>query len=175
MATVYQSVAFGTRGRPEHPRPSTSRSSQQSIDKHADRAAAWWDCGDAWERQLQKSQPNNNSAPWQEMPSRQHRPPRAHLPPNLGTSSVHLQPFVGENVHATVRVAAELRTINDFVVSLYGLRTDGHVGHLFMVADRLDFLRQGDYETYKEQRVSLLFCLLDFRPRSANVPCVWTE
>ena len=48
---------------------------------------------------------------------------------------------MGESVNVTARVAAQLRPITDFDVSLFGPRTDGPPEGCLMVADRLELMR----------------------------------
>ena len=115
---------------------------QQFVDNFADREPSVRDGGDARERHVQKSQLTDDTALWKKMSSRKHWLLRGRLPPNLGESAADIQSFVGESIDVTAGVAAQLRDVSNFDVSMYGPRADRPVDHLVFVADRLDLLRQ---------------------------------
>ena len=115
---------------------------QQFMGNVGDRQPAPRDSGDVRERQLRKSQINDDTALLKNMASRKHWVLRGRIPPNIGDSAADIQSFVGEAVNVTTSAATQIRGISDFDVHAYGPRADGIVDHLLMVADRLDFLRQ---------------------------------
>ena len=111
---------------------------QPFMDNFADREPSERDSGDARERHVQKSQITDHTALWKKVSSRKHWLLRGRLPSDLGESAVDIQSFVGESVNVTAVVAAQLRTVSNVDVVVYGPRADRPVDHLVMVADRLD-------------------------------------
>ena len=98
---------------------------QQFIDNQAAQGGPSRQGDDARERLLQKSQLSEDAAAWKKPNSRKHWFVRGRIPPNIGEAPADIQAFVGEGVHVTARVAAQLRSLSDFDVAQYGPRSHG--------------------------------------------------
>ena len=90
---------------------------QQFIENQAAQGGPSRQGGDARERLLQKSQLSEDAAAWKKPNSRKHWFVRGRIPPNIGEAPADIQAFVGEGVHVTARVAAQLRSLSDFDVA----------------------------------------------------------
>jgi len=114
---------------------------QQFIDNQVAQGGPSRQGDDARERLLQKSQLSEDAAAWKKPNSRKHWFVRGRIPPNIGEAPADIQAFVGEGVHVTARVAAQLRSLSDFDVAQYGPRSHGDFIPDIMIADRLECLR----------------------------------
>ena len=115
---------------------------QQFVDNHADSVLTSRDDGDARECLRQKAQLSENTAPWKKVSTlRKHLIIRRRIPLNLDDSPADVRSFDGKAIHVTAKVDDQLHSLSKFDVGLYGLRVDGVVEALLMVANRLDFLR----------------------------------
>ena len=76
------------------------------------------------------------------MPSRNHCLLRGRPPPNHGESAAGIHSFVGKVVIVTAMVGAQLRAVSNFHLIECRPPAESIFDRLFIVADRLDVLRQ---------------------------------
>lgn len=113
---------------------------QQLVANQAAQSNGARDGRDARERQMRKFQLVDASALWKKTGSQQHWIIRGRIRHYLGDSPADIQAFVGEAIHVTARVAAQLRSLSDFDVALFRSRTDVSTEGWIMVVDRLELL-----------------------------------
>ena len=92
---------------------------QQFIDNQAAQRGPSPQGDDARERLLHKSQLSEDAAAWKKPNSRKHWFVCGRIPPNIGEAPADIHAFVGEGVHVTARVAAQLRSLTDFDVAVW--------------------------------------------------------
>lgn len=93
---------------------------QQLVANHAAQIDGTRGGRDARERQTQKPQLVDEGALWKKTGSQRHWIIRGRIPHHLGESPADMQALVEEKVNVTARVAAQLRSLGDFDVAVFG-------------------------------------------------------